>query len=110
MADAHSKVRSLATELSTANYQAKDLPNLARNVYVRCLLKVHSASGGRTSQAKGMALAVTANVLKQLVGFHFTTAEVQQLLDEEEQGEQAGDTAKKDDATEPKPTRGRAKG
>jgi hypothetical protein len=103
MADAH-KVRSLATELSSATYQAKDLPNLARNVYVRCLLKVHSVAAGRTSQAKSLALAVTANVLKQLVGFHFTVADVQELLDEWEEEEQTGD------ATEAKPARGRAKG
>jgi len=103
MADAR-KVRSLATELSTASYQAKDLPNLARNVYVRCLLKVHAAAVGRTSQAKPLALAVTANVLKQLVGFHFTVAEVQELLDEWEEEEQTGD------ANDKKPARGRAKG
>jgi hypothetical protein len=83
-ANANSQARALAGQLSSATYQADDLPNLARNVYVRCLLKVHS-TGGRSSNAKSVALQVTANVLKQLVGFHFSIADVQGLLAEEEE-------------------------
>jgi len=83
MAAPNARARSLMTELTTASYQADDLPNLARNVYVRCLLKVHSV-GGRTSSAKTVSLQVTAKVLKQIVGFHFTVAEVQGLLEDEE--------------------------
>ncbi len=83
LADANLQARALANELSAANYQADDLPNLARNVYVRCLLKVYGISG-RSSNAKSVALQVTANVLKQLVGFHFSLAEVESLLAEEE--------------------------
>jgi hypothetical protein len=98
MADAHTRTRSLAAELAAANYQADDLPNLARNVYVRCLLKGHAAAG-RSASVKSVALKVTAHVLKQLVGFHFTLEDVQALLDEEE--EAAG--------KEPPPTPNRAK-
>jgi hypothetical protein len=83
MADASSQAQALVRELATANYDADDLPNLARNVYVRCLLKVH-AVGGRTNAAKSVALTVTANVLKQLVGMHFGAPDVQKLLDEQE--------------------------
>jgi hypothetical protein len=83
MADANTRAQALATELATANYQADDLPNLARNVYVRCLLKVHSVAG-RSGSAKTVAQQVTANVLQQIVGFHFSVAEVQKLLEEEE--------------------------
>jgi hypothetical protein len=84
MADSNTQARALASELSRATYQADDLPNLARNVYVRCLLKVHGIAG-RHGSAKSVAIQVTANVLKQLVGFHFTPADVQKLLDEEEE-------------------------
>jgi len=83
MAETHTRAGALAAELAAANYQADDLPNLARNVYVRCLLKVHSIAG-RSGSAKTVAHQVTANVLKQLVGMHFTLADVQKLLDEEE--------------------------
>jgi hypothetical protein len=83
MADANTRARALAAELATAKYQADDLPNLARNVYVRCLLKAHAVAG-RSGSAKTVAQQVTANVLKQLVGFHFSVADVQKLLDEEE--------------------------
>ena len=74
----------MTRELSSANYDADDLPNLARNVYVRCLLKVHSVGGA--SNAKQIALQVTGNVLKQIVGMHFTVKDVQNLLDEQAQG------------------------
>ncbi|MEJ0070385.1 MAG: hypothetical protein WDO24_18655 [Pseudomonadota bacterium] len=46
-------------------------------------MKVYGISG-RSSNAKSVALQVTANVLKQLVGFHFSLAEVESLLAEEE--------------------------
>ena len=85
----------MTRELSSANYDADDLPNLARNVYVRCLLKVHSV-GGASSSAKQIALQVTGNVLKQIVGMHFTAKDVQNLLDEQAQGSApAGDQAGK---------------
>jgi hypothetical protein len=83
MADANSQAQALARELSTAHYDADDLPNLARNIYVRCILKVHSV-GGRSSSAKSVALTVTGNVMTQLLGMHFTAKEVQDLLDEQE--------------------------
>jgi hypothetical protein len=82
MADANTQAQALARELSTANYDADDLPNLARSIYVRCLLKVH-AVGGRNDSAKSVALTVTGNVMKQILGMHFTVAEVQKLLDEQ---------------------------
>jgi hypothetical protein len=83
MADASSQAQALARELSTASYDADDLPNLARNIYVRCILKVHSV-GGRSSSAKSVALTVTGNVMKQLLGMHFSASEVLSLLDEQE--------------------------
>jgi hypothetical protein len=85
MADANmnTRARALTAELAAANYQADDMANLARNVYVRCLLKVHAVVG-RSGSAKTVAQQVTANVLKQLVGMHFTLSDVQKLLDEEE--------------------------
>ena|SRR5258708_695771 len=82
MADANAQAQALARELSTANYDADDLPNLARTIYVRCLLKVHSV-GGASSSAKSVALTVTGNVMKQIVGMHFTGSDVQNLLDEQ---------------------------
>ena len=82
MADANSQAQALARELSTASYDADDLPNLARTVYVRCLLKVRSV-GGTSSSAKSIALTVTGNVLKQIIGMHFTATDVQKLLDEQ---------------------------
>jgi len=98
MADANAQAQALARELSTANYDADDLPNLARTIYVRCLLKVHSV-GGASSSAKSVALTVTGNVLKQIVGMHFAAADVQALLDE-----QAGVTpAAADKPAKPKP-------
>jgi hypothetical protein len=85
MADPNSQAQALARELSTAHYDADDLPNLTRNIYVRCLLKVHAA-GGASNSAKSVALTVTGNVLKQIVGMHFTASDVQKLLDEEAAG------------------------
>jgi hypothetical protein len=82
---ATANTQALARELLSANYDADDLPNLARKVYVSCLLKVH-AVGGRANAAKSIALSVTGNVLKQLVGMHFTALDVQSLLDEQEGG------------------------
>jgi hypothetical protein len=81
MADRNGQAQALAAELSAANFQADDLSNLARNVYVRCLLKVHGIAG-RNMSAKVIALKITAHVLQQKVGFHFTAADVQSLLDE----------------------------
>jgi hypothetical protein len=95
MADVSQAQAALTRELSSANYDADDLPNLARNVYVRCLLKVHSVSGPNNS-AKQIALQVTGSVLKQIVGMHFTVKDVQSLLDEQERGPApAGDQAAK---------------
>jgi len=74
--------QALARELLSANFDADDLPNLARKIYVSCLLKVH-AVGGRANAGKAIALSVTGSVLKQLVGMHFTTVDVQSLLDEQ---------------------------
>jgi len=85
MADATSQAQALVRELSTANLDADDLPNLARNIYVRCLLKVR-ALGGAHNSAKSVALTVTGNVLKQMVGMHFSPTDVQKLLDEQEKG------------------------
>jgi hypothetical protein len=104
MADANTRARSLAAELASKDYQADDLHNLARNVYVRSLLKVHSV-GGRTASAKSVALTVTANVLKQLVGFHFTPAEVQSLLDEEAAPEPEPPSPAEDPGLSPPPRR-----
>lgn len=94
MADASSQAQALVRELSTATYDADDLPNLARTVYVRCLLKVHSV-GGRSSSAKSVALTVTGNVLKQLIGMHFAATDVQKLLDEQEGQAEAAPAADK---------------
>jgi hypothetical protein len=88
MADASSQTQALARELSAASYDADDLPNLARNIYVRCLLKVHSV-GGANNSAKSVALTVTGNVLKQMLGMHFSVSDVQKLLDEQEGGGKA---------------------
>jgi hypothetical protein len=77
---ANGNTQALAAQLSAANYKASDLSNLARNVYVRCLFKVHAMSG-RNNSAKGIALEITAKVMQQKVGFHFTPAEVQDLMD-----------------------------
>jgi hypothetical protein len=77
------QAQALAAQLSATDFKADDLPNLVRNVYVRCLLKIHGVAG-RNRDAKSLALQITAHVLKQKVGFHFTAAEVQGLLDEEE--------------------------
>ena len=81
MADA--QTQALARELSRGSYDADDLPNLARNVYVRCLLKVRQV-GGKSSNAKDLALTVTGEVMKELVGMHFSAGDVQKLLDEQE--------------------------
>ena len=80
MADA--RTQALARDLAKANYDADDLPNLARNIYVRCLLKVHSV-GGRSDQAKTLALTVTGEVMKEIVGMHFGAKDVQELLNEQ---------------------------
>jgi hypothetical protein len=81
MADA--RAQALAREISTANFDADDLPNLARNVYVRCLLKVFAVAG-RNNTAKPLALTVTGEVMKEIVGMHFSADDVQSLLDEQE--------------------------
>src|SRR3954471_25080298 len=80
MADA--RTQALARELAKGSYDADDMPNLARNIYVRCLLKVHSV-GGRSEQAKTLALTVTGEVMKEIVGMQFGARDVQQLLDEQ---------------------------
>jgi hypothetical protein len=96
MADA--RTQALARDLAKANYDADDLPNLARNIYVRCLLKVHSV-GGRSDQAKTLALTVTGEVMKEIVGMHFGAKDVQELLNE-----QAGVKSEGEPASEkPKP-------
>ncbi len=76
------QAQALARELSRGAYDADDLPNLARNVYVRCLLKIRSV-GGRSGSAKDLALTVTGEVLKELVGMHFGAGDVQGLLNEQ---------------------------
>ncbi len=83
MSSGNVQARALAAQLSATDFKADDLPNLARNVYVRCLLKVHGIAG-RNRDAKSIALQITAHVLKQKVGFHFAVADVQALLDEGE--------------------------
>jgi hypothetical protein len=76
------RTQALARELAKGSYDADDLPNLARNIYVRCLLKVHSV-GGKSNQAKTLALQVTGEVMKELVGMHYGANDVQALLDEQ---------------------------
>jgi len=90
MADA--RTQALTRELAKGNYDADDLPNLARNIYVRCLLKVHSV-GGRSDHAKTLALTVTGEVMKEIVGMHFGAKDVQTLLDEQQGGKAEGDAA-----------------
>ena len=99
MADA--RTQALARELAKASYDADDLPNLARNIYVRCLLKVHSV-GGRSGQAKELALQVTGEVMKEIVGMHFGVRDVQALLNEQE-GKKKDDGAPAEPA-KPKPS------
>ena len=88
MADATSQTQTLARELARGKFDADDLPNLARNIYVRCLLKVQSI-GGRSSNAKALSLTVTGEVMKELIGMHFSAGDVQSLLDEQEGGDKA---------------------
>jgi hypothetical protein len=83
MSDMNAQNQTLAAELAATAFKAEDLPNLARNIYVRCLLKVRSA-GGRSVSARTIALSITAQVLKHQVGFHFTKDDVSALLDEED--------------------------
>jgi hypothetical protein len=90
MADA--RTQALTRELAKGSYDADDLPNLARNIYVRCLLKVHSV-GGRSDQAKTLALTVTGEVMKEMVGMHFGPKDVQTLLDEQEGAKTPGEGA-----------------
>jgi hypothetical protein len=83
MSNGSTQAGALAAQLVATEFKADDLPNLARNIYVRCLLKIHGVAG-RNRDAKSIALQLTAHVLKHKVGFHFTPADVQGLLDEEE--------------------------
>ena len=103
MADA--RTQALARELAKASYDADDLPNLARNIYVRCLLKVHSV-GGRSNQAKELSLTVTGEVMKEMVGMYFSTKDVQALLDEQEGGakKKPADGAAPEEPKKPKPS------
>jgi hypothetical protein len=101
MADA--RTQALAKELAKANYDADDLPNLARNIYVRCLLKVHSV-GGRSGQAKDLSLQVTGEVMKEIVGMHFGAKDVQALLDEQEGGAKKKDDGAPAEPAKPKPS------
>lgn len=81
--------QALAARLAADSYEADDIVNLARNIYVRALLRVHSLAG-RNLSAKTIALAVTAQVLRQQVGFYFTAEEVRKLMEDEENGEGEG--------------------
>lgn len=81
--------QALAARLAADSYEADDIVNLARNIYVRALLRVH-ALAGRNLSAKTIALSVTAQVLRQQVGFYFTAEEVRKLMEDEEDGEGEG--------------------
>jgi hypothetical protein len=88
MANATPQTQALARELARGNFDADDLPNLARNIYVRCLLKVQSV-GGRSGHAKAVSLTVTGEVMRELVGMHFSDKDVQDLLDEGQKPDEA---------------------
>jgi hypothetical protein len=61
---------------------AADLPSLARLIYVRVLFKVYAQAHGKNSSAKDIAYRMTAALLHDAVGFTFSIAEVQELVEE----------------------------
>ncbi len=64
---------------------ATDLPSLARLIYVRVLFKVYAQAHGKNSSAKDIAYRMTAALLHDAVGFVFTDADVQELVNESEE-------------------------
>ena len=78
------RLSKLVGQLAREKYDADNLEALCRIVYVRALLRVREVAGGRTKSAIPMAQLVTASVLKMVVGFYFTAADVAALLHDDE--------------------------
>ncbi len=79
------RLAKLVGQLARERYDADNLEALCRIVYVRALLRVREVAGGRTKSAIPMAQNVTASVLKMVVGFYFTPADIAALLHDDEE-------------------------
>ena len=71
----------MARELSNRLYGPEDLPRLAQGVYVRALLAVRAASGGRVANVKPAAYALAADTMSKILGQPIAPGQVAQLID-----------------------------
>lgn len=81
-------------------YSADDLVGLARTIYVRVLFKLYGIAGGRGDSMTPVARQITAEILREQVGFYVTVEEVKAFLDDEEEPEIEG-ASKVEPATAP---------
>jgi hypothetical protein len=78
----------LVRQFMAENFTADDLVGLARMIYVRVLFKLYSIAGGRGQRVTPLARQLTAEILREQVGFYVTAKDVQEFLDDEDDKEE----------------------
>ncbi len=71
----------MARELSNRLYGPEDMPRLAQGIYVRALLAVRAASGGRVANVKPAAYSLAADTMSKILGQPISPGQVQQMID-----------------------------
>jgi hypothetical protein len=72
---------ALAREHSGRRYAQAELPLLAQGIYVRALLAVRNASGGRVANVKPAAYDLTADAMTKVLGQQVTAGHVRMWIE-----------------------------
>lgn len=102
-----SAANALVAQILSESYQAQDLTQLVRLIYVRVLFRIAKVANGKR-QSGQMGKQITAQILTAMLGYHFDAEEVEKLLDEDEAPAKKDGEGDMEDV--PPPTPNRAKG